>query len=105
MAAYNSRPPGYPATALQQGEWSAASPQYNTRPGIPVRNVTNIRTGGGGRTGDLIVQWDPLPREYQNPPGIYYKLYYKRKGEISFKVVKSLRKLGNIGSHTIRIEP
>ena len=105
VAAYNSRPPGYPATALQQGEWSAASPQYNTRPGIPVRNVTNIRTGGGGRTGDLIVQWDPLPREYQNAPGIYYKLYYKRKGEISFKVVKSLRKLGNIGSHTIRIEP
>jgi len=101
-AAYSFRVAAYNDLGL--GEWSEPSPQYNTKPGRPNRNVTNIRTGEGGRTGDMIVMWDPLSREYQNAPGIYYKVYYKRVGEISFKEVKSLRALGNINSHTIRIE-
>ena len=95
VAAYND---------LGIGDWSEASPSYNTRPGRPTKTVTNIRTGEGGRTGDLIVTWDPLSREDQNAPGIYYRLYYKRRGELSFKQVKSLRHLGNIDTYTIRID-
>ena len=34
VAAYND---------LGLGEWSEASPSYNTRPGYPLKSVTNIR--------------------------------------------------------------
>ena len=101
-SAYSFRVAAY--NGLGIGEWSEPSPSYNTRPGRPTKSVTNIRTGEGGRTGDLIVSWDPLSREDQNAPGIYYKLFYKQREDLSFKQVKSLRHLGNIDTYTIRID-
>ena len=68
--------------------------------------MTNIRSGDGGKTGDLLVRWDPLAREDQNAPGVYYKLYYKKKDEISFKITKTkeMRRLGNVGLYTVRVD-
>ena len=62
---------------------------------ITDRPPTNIR-GGGGRTGDLTVVWDRLPRQHHNAPGIYYRVYYRRVGveeEIDFQQ-KTLKSLG-----------
>jgi len=103
-SAYSFRVAAYNGLGL--GEWSEASPSYNTRPGLPMKTVTNIRSGAGGRTGDLLIRWDPLPREDQNAPGIYYKIYYKKKGEISYKITKSseMRRLGNVNQYTVRID-
>ena len=36
--------------------------------------IVFLRSGEGGRTGDLLVRWDPLVREDQNAPGVYYKV-------------------------------
>ena len=102
-AAYSFRVAAYNDLGL--GEWSEASPQYNTRPGPPDVNVTNIRSDGG-KTGDLTIRWDTVPREYQNAPGIYYRIYYKRVGvdkEMDYQQ-KTLQKLGNIEMYVIRIQ-
>ena len=54
----------------------------------------------------MILRWDPLAREDQNAPGVYYKLYYKKKDEISFKITKTkeMRRLGNVGLYTVRVD-
>lgn len=96
IAAYND---------LGMGQYSETSPQYNTLPDKPSRAPDNIR-GGGGRTGDLTILWDPLPLQEQNAPGIYYRVYYRRTGidpERDFQQ-KTLRHLGNIGAYVIRIQ-
>ena len=103
-SAYSFRVAAYNGLGL--GQWSEPSPSYNTRPGRPLKSVTNIRTGEGGKTGDLLVKWDPLAREDQNAPGVYYKLYYKKKDEISYKITKTkeMRRLGNVGLYTVRVD-
>ena len=37
---------------------------------------------------------------------MYYKLYYKKKDEISFKITKTkeMRRLGNVGLYTVRVD-
>ena len=95
VAAYNS---------LGLGDWSEPSPQYNTRPDKPYKPVTNLRSDGG-RTGDLTLRWDPLPKQDQNAPGVYYRVYYRRVGveeERDFQQ-KTLKNLGNIGMYVIRV--
>ncbi len=101
-AAYSFRVAGY--NSIGMGEWSEPSPQYNTRPDKPYLPVTNVRSDGG-RTGDLTIRWDPLPKQRQNAPGIYYKIYYRRVGvdeERNFQE-KTLKDLGNIDMHVIRV--
>ena len=44
-----------------------------------------------------------MPKEHQNAPGIYYKIFYKEKGELQFKT-RLLKDLGNIDQYVIRIE-
>ena len=102
-SAYSFRVTGYNEYGM--GEWSEPSPQYNTKPDKPYRTVSNIRSDGG-RTGDLTIRWDPLPKEHQNAPGIYYRIYYRRVGvdpERDFQQ-KSLKSLGNIGMYVIRVD-
>jgi len=102
-SAYSFRVAGYNEYGM--GEWSEASPQYNTKPDKPYRTVSNIRSDGG-RTGDLTIRWDPLPKEHQNAPGIHYRIYYRRVGvdpERDFQQ-KSLKSLGNIGMYVIRVD-
>ncbi len=35
--------------------------------------------GGGGKVGDLVMTWEPLPAEDQNGEGIGYIVYWKKK--------------------------
>jgi len=102
-AAYSFRVAAYNDLGL--GEWSDPSPTYNTLPGPPSKAPTNIR-GGGGRTGDLTVLWDRLPRQDHNAPGIYYRVYYRRIGvdeERDFQQ-KTLKSLRNINLYVVRIQ-
>ena len=72
FAAYQFRVAARNAIGL--GEYSEPSGSFNTAPGVPYTAVNNetIR-GGGGRTGDLTIVWDPLPRQEWNAPGVYYR--------------------------------
>ena len=63
VAAYNE---------LGLGEFSDPSPAYNTLPDKPLSPVRNVR-GGGGRTGDLTIIWDPLPRQEWNARSVFYR--------------------------------
>jgi len=86
------------------GEWSEPSPQYNTRPDKPYLPVTHVRSDGG-RTGDLTIRWKALPKQNQNAPGIYYKIFYRRTGvdeERDFQE-NTLRHLGNVNMYVIRV--
>ena len=84
------------------GEWSEPSPQYNTKPDKPSRSVTNIRSDGG-RAGDLSLRWDPMPKEHQNAPGVYFKIYFRRQGERQW-TSRLLKELGNINQYVIQIK-
>lgn len=87
------------------GEYSEPSPRYNTLAGPPTLAPQNVR-GGGGRTGDLTIMWDPLPRQDHNAPGIYYRVYYRRTGvdeERDFQQ-KTLKSLSNTGIYVVRIQ-
>ncbi len=70
FAAYQFRIAAYNELGL--GEYSEPSPRYNTKPDRPFKAPSNIR-GGGGKTGDLTIVWDPLPMQEQNAPGVYYR--------------------------------
>ena len=37
-----------------------------------MKSVTGLQ-GGGGKTGDLVIGWDPLPAQEHNAPGVYYR--------------------------------
>ena len=63
VAAYNE---------LGLGEFSDPSPAYNTLSDKPLSPVRNVR-GGGGRTGDLTIIWDPLPRQEWNARSVFYR--------------------------------
>ncbi|XP_027207013.1 contactin [Penaeus vannamei] len=92
--------------SLGQGQFSTASPQANTRPDIPFKTPSNLG-GGGGKTGDLTITWDPMPGEDQNAPGIYYKLFWRRSvldPETEFQTVV-LRERGNTGMHVVDVNP
>ena len=101
-SAYSFRVAGYNEYGM--GDWSEPSPQYNTRPDKPYSSVKNLRSDGG-RTGDLTIRWDPLPKEHQNAPGLYYRIFYRRVGvdkERDFQQ-KTLKSLGNIAMYVIRV--
>ncbi|KAL8610221.1 hypothetical protein ACOMHN_038916 [Nucella lapillus] len=36
-------------------------------------------TGGGGKVGDLVMRWDPLPEEDHNGPNLKYIVYWRQK--------------------------
>ncbi|KAK4306056.1 hypothetical protein Pmani_022099 [Petrolisthes manimaculis] len=91
---------------LGRGEFSKHSPQANTRPDVPFTIPTNLG-GGGGKTGDLTITWDPMPGEHQNAPGIYYKVFWKRTvidPETEFQT-EILRNRGNVGMHVVDVNP
>jgi len=80
------------------GVFSDSSPTYSTLADKPMRSVTGVK-GGGGKTGDLVISWDPLPDQEHNAPGVYYRVYYKRTGidpDIDF-VQETIKKPNEIG--------
>ncbi|XP_045597115.1 contactin [Procambarus clarkii] len=92
--------------SLGSGQFSAPSPQANTKQDRPFTTPTNLG-GGGGKTGDLTITWDPLPGEYQNSPGVYYKLFWRRTvidPETDFQSIV-LKNRGNIGMHVVDVNP
>ncbi|KYN31788.1 Contactin [Trachymyrmex septentrionalis] len=84
------------------GSPSLPSPRFSTPPDKPRKAPLNI-SGGGGKIGDLTITWDPLNPSDQNGPGVYYKIFWRRKGyEKEFQSL-SLREYGNIGSSVVSI--
>lgn len=87
---------------LGPGKPSAPSPQFSTPADKPYEAPANVG-GGGGKTGDLTITWNPLPSSLQNGPGIYYKIFWRRNGtEVEFQSL-SLKKYGNIGTYVVHI--
>ncbi|KAK1129512.1 hypothetical protein K0M31_019233 [Melipona bicolor] len=82
---------------------SSPSPQYSTPSDKPTKVPSNIG-GGGGKIGDLTITWDPLPSSEQNGPGIYYKVFWRRKRhETEFQSL-SLKDYGNVGRSVVQIQ-
>ena len=48
---------------LGTGEPSKPSPEYQTSPSLPVKEPPNVR-GGGGKVGDLVMEWDVSGKGY-----------------------------------------
>lgn len=88
---------------LGMGLPSAPSPRHSTAPDKPFIPPHNVG-GGGGKIGDLTITWTPLRSEEQNGPGVYYKIFWKRKDqEIEFKTLL-LKEFGNVGMAVVHIE-
>lgn len=86
---------------LGYGEASSPSPQYNTPADKPYLAPTCIG-GGGGKIGDLTIAWEPLSREKQNAPDIYYKIMWRKKNDTEFQS-EHLKEYGNVGVAVVRI--
>lgn len=87
VAAYNE---------LGYGPASAPTPQHSTSADKPFK-VPSYVGGGGGKIGELTIRWEPLPPADQNGPGIYYKIFWRRKNHDTEFQSNDLRHLGNIG--------
>ncbi|XP_031782439.1 contactin [Nasonia vitripennis] len=88
---------------LGYGPPSLPSPQYSTPSDKPIVAPSNIR-GGGGKLGDLTIKWDPLKSSEQYGPGIFYKVYWRRKkGESEFQSL-ALKEHGNVGMSVVPIQ-
>lgn len=84
------------------GPPSTPSPRHSTPPDKPYIAPYNIG-GGGGKIGDLTINWSPLKPEEQNGPGIYYKIFWKRKDyEADFQSL-ALKEFGNTGMAVVHI--
>ncbi|XP_014224129.1 contactin [Trichogramma pretiosum] len=88
---------------LGYGPPSMSSPQYSTPPDKPQKAPSNIR-GGGGKIGDLTIKWDPLPNSDHYGPGIFYKVFWRRKvGETEFQSLV-LKEFGNTNMAVVTIQ-
>lgn len=63
---------------------------------------TNI-SGGGGKIGDLTITWTPLKPAEQNGPGIFYKIYWRRKQQESEFQFLELKEYGNTDMAVVQI--
>lgn len=62
------------------GTLSPPSPLYSTLNDIPYDPPGKVG-GGGGKIGDLVITWIPLPKEKQNSHGVYYKVSWRLHGK------------------------
>ncbi len=51
---------------------------YTTDEAVPFKYPMQVG-GGGGKVGDLVITWEPLPLRDQNGEGIEYIVYWKKK--------------------------
>lgn len=84
---------------LGYGRPSLPSPQHSTLPDRPTKPVSNVG-GGGGKVGDLTITWEPLSRSEQFGPGIYYKIFWRKKGSDTEFTFQNLSEYGNIGKYS-----
>lgn len=59
--------------------------------------------GGGGKVSDLTITWTPLKPEEQNGPGIFYKIFWKRKDSKDDFQSLELKELGNTRKAVVKI--
>ncbi|XP_059613760.1 contactin [Phlebotomus argentipes] len=62
------------------GPMSPPSPLYSTLNDVPYEAPARVG-GGGGKIGDLVITWKPLPPIKQNSQGIYYKISWRLHGK------------------------
>uniref|UniRef100_A0A670ZE85 Contactin 2 n=1 Tax=Pseudonaja textilis TaxID=8673 RepID=A0A670ZE85_PSETE len=70
---------------LGSGEPSMPSAKIRTKEAAPTVAPSGL-SGGGGAPGELIINWTPMQREYQNGDEFGYLLYFRKEGTQSWKV-------------------
>lgn len=89
------------ANELGYGPASLPSPKYGTESDKPTKAPSKV-SGGGGKTGDLTITWQPLSPADQNGRNIYYKIYWRKKGDVEFQSL-SLEKYHNVGIYVVEV--
>lgn len=69
---------------LGTGEPSGPSSKIRTKEAAPFVAPSGL-SGGGGAPGELIVNWTPMSREYQNGDGFGYLLSFRRQGSAGWQ--------------------
>ncbi|XP_012934086.1 contactin-2 isoform X2 [Heterocephalus glaber] len=72
---------------LGTGEPSGPSSRIRTKEAVPSVAPSGLG-GGGGAPGELIVNWTPMSREYQNGDGFGYLLSFRRQGSSSWQTAR-----------------
>ncbi|KAJ6659822.1 hypothetical protein lerEdw1_018277 [Lerista edwardsae] len=72
---------------LGVGEPSVPSAKIRTKEAAPTVAPSGL-TGGGGAPGELIINWTPMQREYQNGEGFGYILYFRQAGTRVWRTAK-----------------
>lgn len=87
---------------LGYGVPSLSSPQFSTPSDRPTKVPKKI-SGGGGKIGDLTITWEPLHPSDQNGPGLYYKVFWRRKQHDTEFQSLALKEHGNVGKAVVQI--
>ncbi|XP_041743354.1 contactin-4-like isoform X2 [Coregonus clupeaformis] len=66
------------------GEPSMQSKQIRTKAAVPEVAPGNV-SGGGGRRGELVIQWEPIPEELQNGEEFGYIVAFRPLGTNTWK--------------------
>ncbi|KAM8999786.1 contactin-2 [Sarcophilus harrisii] len=72
---------------LGTGEPSGPSSKIRTKESAPTVAPSGL-SGGGGAPGELIINWTPMLREYQNGEGFGYLLSFRRQGSSDWQKAK-----------------
>ncbi|KAL8179029.1 UNVERIFIED_CONTAM: Contactin-2 [Gekko kuhli] len=72
---------------LGTGEPSVPSAKIRTKEAAPTVAPSGL-SGGGGAPGELIINWTPMHREYQNGDGFGYILSFRKQGTQTWKKAK-----------------
>uniref|UniRef100_G3TPZ1 Contactin 2 n=1 Tax=Loxodonta africana TaxID=9785 RepID=G3TPZ1_LOXAF len=72
---------------LGTGEPSGPSSKIRTKEAAPSVAPSGL-SGGGGAPGELIINWTPMSREYQNGDGFGYLLSFRRQGSASWQTAR-----------------
>uniref|UniRef100_A0A8C4LP73 Contactin-2 n=1 Tax=Equus asinus asinus TaxID=83772 RepID=A0A8C4LP73_EQUAS len=72
---------------LGTGEPSGPSSKIRTQEAAPSVAPSGL-SGGGGAPGELVVNWTPVPREYQNGDGFGYLLSFRRQGSAGWQTAR-----------------
>jgi len=70
----------YAVNKYGEGSTSVPSPIYQTLEDKPSEPVAWVG-GGGGKVGTLVIQWEPVPKEFQNGDGFGYIVKWKETGK------------------------
>uniref|UniRef100_A0A803TTJ1 Contactin-2 n=1 Tax=Anolis carolinensis TaxID=28377 RepID=A0A803TTJ1_ANOCA len=74
---------------LGVGEPSMPSAKIRTKEAAPTVAPSGLN-GGGGAPGELIINWTPMQREYQNGDGFGYNLTFRKEGTQVWKTATVL---------------